>query len=365
MKVVLTTSIARGGPIEQALILAKGLIAQGVEVDAVAGFPEVAQRFAEVGATSSLIPLRRIVDPVQAARIYKLSSGADVVHAHDRRTGLWLRLGPRPRRAGLRVYTAHGIADPYLPPPVGSENPSLRDRLAYPVVDAALCRRADAVVVPSKSVADDLVARLNFPSDRMTVIPNGVEVERYADLGRDGELVGTLSRIDGFKALDVFVAAVELLRQTHRSARFVCYGDGPDEDQLRTLVSERGLDPILELPGHTPAGTALGSLKIYVLCSIWENAPIALLEAMAARVPVVATAVHGIPEIVDESTAQLIPPGDPHALAGAIARLLDDPALAERQASAAYDRVRTRFSSDANAAAMLALYERLLTDRAR
>ena len=84
-----------------------------------------------------------------------------------------------------------------------------------------------------------------------------------------------------------------------------------------------------------------------------------VLEAMAACVPVVATRVGGVPEIATEGTAELVEPGDPAAMAAAIARVLDDPALARRHTDAAREQVRQRFSAEANAEATLALYERL------
>jgi glycosyltransferase involved in cell wall biosynthesis len=363
MKVILTTSIERGGPIEQSLILAKSLQRQGIEVGAVCGSPAVADRFNRAGARAWVIPLRRTFDPLHAARLYRVCSGWDVVHAHDRRAGLWLRLGPRPRRSGVRIYTAHGVPDPYLPPPVGTDSPSLRDRLAYPVLDAALCRRADVVVVPSHSVATDLSSRLNFPRDRIAVIPNGVQVEEFDALDGDRALIGTLSRFDAFKALDVFVDAAAVLIRDRPDLRFAMFGTGPDEARIRRRVDEHDLASVIQMPGYVAARDALAKLRVYVLPSYWENAPIALLEAMASGVPVVATRVHGIPEIVDEGSAQLVDPGDPAGLAEAILRLVDDPELAQRQASAARRRVAERFSSHVNGKAMADLYALALRQR--
>jgi glycosyltransferase involved in cell wall biosynthesis len=109
-----------------------------------------------------------------------------------------------------------------------------------------------------------------------------------------------------------------------------------------------------------PAAEALARLRVFVLCSHMENAPMALLEAMAAGIPAVATAVGGVPEIVTNGTAQLVPPGDDAALAAAIGRLLDDSELSRRQAEAGRRLVRERFAAGATADATLALYERLV-----
>ena len=109
-----------------------------------------------------------------------------------------------------------------------------------------------------------------------------------------------------------------------------------------------------------PARDALSRLAVLVLSSWMENAPLAVLEAMAAGVPVVATRVGGVPELVPEGAGQLVAPGDPAALAAAIARLLDDPALADAQAAAARAHVVRTGGADAMVERTLALYEDLL-----
>ncbi|MFN2617716.1 MAG: glycosyltransferase, partial [Thermoleophilaceae bacterium] len=105
-------------------------------------------------------------------------------------------------------------------------------------------------------------------------------------------------------------------------------------------------------------------LRIFVSSSWMETFGLSLAEAMAAGVPAVATRVGGVAELADDESAQLVAPGDPDALAGAILRLLDEPGLAERQAAAARKRVAERFSASEAARRTLELYERLLAGRA-
>ena len=109
-----------------------------------------------------------------------------------------------------------------------------------------------------------------------------------------------------------------------------------------------------------PAEHALRSMRVFALSSHMETSGIALLEAMAAGVPAVATRVGGVPEIAVDGTARLVEPNDPAALAEAIERLLSDDGLARRQAEAARAWVRAGFTSEATAEATLQLYERLL-----
>jgi glycosyltransferase involved in cell wall biosynthesis len=333
----------------------------GVDVDAVVGTAQLAERYAAAGARVGLIELRHPGDLFGAARLARFARGADVVHAHDRRTGLWVRLGPRPRPSGLRIYTAHGIPFEFHPPPVGRERPGLRATLAYRGLDAGLAPRADATIVPSRALAEDLATRLGYPRERLVVVPNGIPVGPPPPAR--GTLVGTLSVHEPFKGLDVFLRAAARLAPDRPALRFALYGTGSQTGELRGLAAGLGLDGRVELPGFRPSAEALGRLGVYVLSSYWENAPMALLEAMAARVPVVATAVHGVPEIVDESTARMVPPGDPAALAGAIAAALDDAEGTAVRVAAARERVERQFSAAANGQAILALYERLLAAR--
>jgi len=362
MKVVIVTSIERGGPIEQSLLLARGLARMGASVLVTCANEELAERFGRDGVRALVAPLAHQADAAGAARVWRLARGADVVHAHDRRAGLWVRIGPRPRKGGLRVYTAHGIPGPYLPAPVGPPRPGLRATVLYRGLDAGLCARVDAVVVPSRAVAEDLRRRLGYPAHKLHVIANGIEFPPPQGAG-GGELIGTLSVLEPFKGVDVFLRAVALLAARHPEWRFATFGAGSDEARLRELARELGIDARVERPGFVPGAQALERLRVYVLASYWENAPMALLEAMAAGVPVVATAVDGVPEIVDESVAQLVPAGDPAALAAAIERVCADHALRERLVRAARARVQERFTAQRNATLTYELYERLLAAR--
>jgi glycosyltransferase involved in cell wall biosynthesis len=361
VNVVLVTSLERGGPLEQALVLAQALASSGVSVRMVCASQELAARVDAAGAEPAVIPLRYPLDAIAAVGIRRFARGADVVHAHDRRSGLWIRLLP-PARPAVRVYTVHGLPDPYLPPPAGPARPGLRARFAYRGLDAWLCRRADALVVPSQAMARILEERLGFPGRRMTVIPNGVPPARSR--AGHGTLIGCVSVLEPVKALDVFLRAGAALARRRADVRLGLFGTGSDLARLLALSAELGLEDRLEAPGHVPTVDALARLRIFVLCSYMENAPMSLLEAMAAGIPVVATNVGGVPEIVSDGAGLLVPAGDEAALAGAIESLLDDPSRAREIGEAGRRRVLERFSAGANVQATRRLYERLLEARA-
>ena len=358
MKVVLVTSLERGGPLEQALTLAAGLTARGADVRMICASANQADRAESSGAEPVVLPLRRPLDMSSGLRLRRLFSDADAVHAQDRRSGLWLRMRP-PRRPAVSIYTLHGLPDPYLPPPVGPPRPGMRATLAYRGLDAWLARRVDALVVPSGALARVFSERLGFPAQRMRVIPNGVAVPE-PPRASGGGLVGCISVLEPVKALDVFLCAAARLARERRDVGFALFGTGSEEARLRALAAELGLADRLEAPGHIPAPDGLARLAVFVLPSYMENCPMSLLEAMAAGVPVVATRVGGIPEIVSDGTGVLVPAGDEGALSDAIAGLLDDPDRSASVAAAGRRRVIDHFSADVNADATLRLYEDLL-----
>jgi glycosyltransferase involved in cell wall biosynthesis len=356
VRVALLSTLDRGGPVEQALLLSGGLVARGVAVRAVCAFPEVAARFAATGADAVLVPNGGPHDVRAAGAMMRAARGCDVVHGHDRRANLWLRIAPRPRRGASRVITVHGLPDPYHPPPIGTETHDLRTRLAYRGLDAGLCRRADAIVAPSRMIAGELVARLGYPAGKLVVVPNGVVPPAFRE-DRDGA-VGMLALLVALKGVDVFLRAAAQLGD--RGWPLIVFGDGPERAALLALADELGLGERVAFPGFVGSAQALEQLRVLVIASYAENAPMNLLEAMAAGVAVVTTTVGGIPEIADEQVAQLVAPGDPAAIAAAVDRLMSDDDLRRRQVRAARARVEERFTAAANAEAIHGLYERLL-----
>jgi glycosyltransferase involved in cell wall biosynthesis len=329
LRIALVTSLPRGGPVEHAILLARELRRLGHEVRAVCATGALAERFGDAVE----LPLRPGADLAGAAALRSFLRGFDVVHAHDRRSALWTRLLPRPP---VLVQTVHGLPDPYLP----SGRPGWRDVLAYRGLDAKLAHRCDAVITPTAFMREQLVRRLGYPP--VEVVWNGVEVPDEPLAG--GEAVGTLSVLEPVKDIDTFLDAAALF-----DAPIRVYGAGSEAERLSRRV---------ELQGHVPAAEALRSLRVLVISSVMENAPMSMLEAMAAGVPVVATTVGGIPELAPPGTAILVPPRDPRALADGVRRLLDDPGLARAQAARAREHVRAHLSAEGMARHVEAIYER-------
>ena len=358
MNVALVTSIPAGGPVTHAVLLARELARDGVRVRAIACSEELAARFEAVGAEPRVLPLQPGLDVRGARALWRACRGADVVHSHDRRSGLWARLGPRPRRGGVRVHSLHGLPEPYLPPPAGPERPGLRAMVLYGGVERGLAARADALVVPSAAAADVLAARLRYPRSRLQVVPNAVDPVPAVPAG--GELVGTIAALEPVKGLEVFLRAAALVREARPAQRFAVAGDGPLLEPLRAQAAALGLDGAIEFPGYVASADVLPRLAVFALASHMETSGIALLEAVAAGVPAVATRVGGIPESVPGGDVELVAPDDPPALAGAILRVLDDPAGARERAARAREAVRRDSGPRRTAELMTAVYERAL-----
>jgi glycosyltransferase involved in cell wall biosynthesis len=354
MRVLQVTSLAQGGPVAHSLVLARGLVDLGATVEAVCVDEETASRFEERGAAAHVLPLRSAVDLRGGGRLRRHAAPFDVVHAQDRRSGLWSRVWRR-RKGQARLYTLHGLPDPFLPAPVGSGQLRLRDRLAYRGIDAYLARRTDAVIAPSTFIAEEVVERLRYPRERIVAIPNGVEPPAPSPPGR---LVGTVSTLDPVKGLDSFLRAAAAVHEREPDVRFAIFGEGPDRERLQALRDDLGLQQVVKLAGHVPFAQALSQLQVYVLCSLLENCPMSLLEAMAAGKPSVATRVGGVPEVADDAVL-LVPPADPAALAQAILTLLRNPDQATELGQRGRGRVLSRFTAAENARQVMNLYEKV------
>lgn len=355
MRVTLVTTLHRGGPLEHARLLASELVVGGADVRAVVASEVVAEGFAAVGA-----------DPVVATgrtgwvrAVQRACRGAAVVHSHDRRSAVWTLTRPGRAKGPARVHSLHGLPDAFLPLP-RNRAPSVRDRLAYRVVEPSLLHRADAVVVPSRAVAD-LAARLGHDQNLMTVVPNGVDVPAQPP-ATVGARVGAIGALEPIKGVDVFLRAVAIVHAADPAQAFVISGDGSQRPALGSLAAELGVAGAVSFAGHEPASVALARLRVLVVSSHFESGPLVILEAMAAGIPVIATSVGGIPEQAPPCAIVLVEPNDPAALAAAIQATLADPAAAADRARSAHRYVLAERSAADCARAMEAVY-RLAIDR--
>lgn len=226
-------------------------------------------------------------------------------------------------------------------------------RLAY--------RTAHRIVANSRAAADRLRLE-NVPADRIVVVPNGVDGRLPPRKPKKRPwVILTVARLRSEKTVDVAVEAMARLPAGHKAVELWIAGDGPERARLQALVSERQLADRVSFLGHREdVPELLRQADAFVLSSRTEGSPNALLEAMAAGLPCVATNVGGVPELIEHGrTGLLVPPDDPDTLARALAGLLSVPERAVAMGDAA--RAATAdFSFDRMARRFEAIYEQEL-----
>lgn len=264
----------------------------------------------------------------------------DVVHTHGYRSDVLH--GPVARSLGLpTVTTVHGFT-----------GGGWKNRL-YETLQRRAFRRCDAVVAVSRPLAVEL-ADSGVPEERLHTIPNawtrpvefleGAEARRVLDVPADAFSIGFVGRIDRVKGADVFVEAVGRVEDPVTA---VLIGTGPSRPELMERARALGMSGRIRWPGSVDrAARLMKAFDLLVLSSRSEGTPMVLLEAMAAGVPLAATVVGGVPDVVGEGEATLVPPEDPGALADAIRGIMEDPEGAARRARRARERLRCEFGAD-------------------
>jgi glycosyltransferase involved in cell wall biosynthesis len=178
-----------------------------------------------------------------------------------------------------------------------------------------------------------------------------------------------IGRLAGVKGLTVLFAALEQLLPEFPQMRLTLIGDGPERAQMEREAKARGLEKVVAFAGYKSQDEVAAILResdVLVLPSFAEGVPVVLMEAMASGIPVVATRIAGIPELVEDGVAGLlVSPGDETALAQAMARLLNDPALCSRMGQAGQNKIIADFNLEKEAKWLAELFEAYAGDGKR
>ena len=307
-----------GGSERHLLTILPALAARGVEVtfvglDVAAAAPD--PFYEELGRQS--VPFMRTSSSARLMRAVRRLR-PDLVHTHLVHADV---LGALAAGRGALVSTKHND-DPFRTGP-----------LRY--VERLLARRADRVICITEALARFHRERVGLPAAKLTVVHYGLDKlpepwpggAAGPNLPEDARILLAVSRLTAQKGLDVALHALAALRRDHPSAVLVVLGEGPKREQLANLAAELGIADAVHLPGRV--GDVAGWYRradLLVHPARWEGFGLALLEAMVAGLPVVASRVSSIPEIVlDGVTGLLVPPDDPEALAAAVDRTLREP----------------------------------------
>ena len=313
---------------------------------------EVARVASSFGIPVEVVPCRGRFDvrTVGTIRALLTAHNITVVHTHGYKADLYGFAASAGRRVGL-VSTCHNWPDKRL---------SMR---AYAAVDRLILRAFDQIGSPSKPVIE-LLHKSGVSETRLTYIPNGVDEVRFSPARteshhRSGCTVGFVGRLVAEKGGAVLLEAAAAIVRERPLTRFVFVGDGPIRAEWEGRAAELGLSETVSFLGvRSDMPYVYSTFDLLALPSFDEAMPMTLLEAMACGLPVVATAVGSVAELVaHEKTGLLVPPCDAHSLSEAIARLIDSAELRAVMGSAARAEVARRFSSRVTASRYVALYE--------
>lgn len=281
----------------------------------------------------------------------------DVVVAYGMRATLLVRVLvrlARPRPAF--VCGVRGLLVTEAPSPTAGK---ARFALA---LERMLSRLVDVYDANSRG-ALAILASHGVDARRLRYIPNGVDVTRWASPNgaRPGAaVVACVARFTPIKRHRDLVEAIARLRADGLDVRAVLAGDGPTRPAVEALLRDHGLADAVSLPGSLDSGQVAALLheaSVFCLASGWEGMPGAVLEAMAAGLPVVGTRVNGIEDVVEDGvTGRLVPPGNPEALADALREVLADPERAQAWGEAGRRRVAEHFTIEGMVRAKEQLY---------
>lgn len=242
------------------------------------------------------------------------------------------------------------------------------DRSAYWQL-RALAQGVDRYLAVSRDIARELVEQLGWPEEKVEVVYNAVDLARVEVAAPPGlreqlgggetrPLVLTPARLDAQKGHRVLFEAIAQVPD----AVFVLAGEGPEREPLEALAAQLGIDKRVRFLGRRDdVPQLLAACDVFALPSLYEGSSLAVLEAMAAGVPVVSSAIGGTDELIDDgSSGLLVPPGDAEELAAALRRLLGDAGLRDALAAQARERVERDLTRERMAARVTGVYRELL-----
>ncbi len=298
------------------------------------------------GVPTESLGLTRAPRPADAARLAKIitEQRPDVVHAVMYQAIQLCRL------AKSKVPFAFKL--------VSSPRVHYRTRSLWTLlIDRTLKNRDDLLIAECESSREFLVQRLGYAPSKVLTIRNGVDLAGWPvskvdrqkrrmelRLGAGDLLVGAVGRLDKQKGFSTLIEAMARLKQT--DLRCVILGEGPERSHLEALIRKHELEKHVRLYGERPdiAGW-LSAFDIACLPSLWEGLPNSLLEAMALGLPVIASAVDGVPEVVENGkTGALVPPASPAALAKALKELAENPERRAALGAAAHAAILEKFT---------------------
>ena len=367
-----------GGPALHVIHLSAGLVGRGFETRLIVGNTEEHEGdFLDLaksrGVNLTVLPeLGRAIRPRNDLRallkLYRLirHERPEIVHTHTAKAGVLGRIAARAARVPVVLHTYHGHALSGYFNPVTSA--------LFRQIETALAPASSVLLTVSQSVKDDLVRLRVASASRVRVLPLGLDLEplsgrlpwgslrREAGWPERARVVGIVGRLVPIKNVDTFIEAATRVAAVSADVRFAVVGDGEDRSRLETQAASALGDKVRFFGWRKNMAAVFGDLDLAVNTSLNEGTPVALIEALAAARPVVATAVGGTPDLLEGGRfGTLVPSGSPTAVARAILAALEAPEVALRMATAGQAMVLKRYSVSRLLDDMTALYRELLS----
>ena len=329
----------------------------GIICDAAKGISEVEEKLRQLRKFCALgvfrVPMSRMlsvrdITAFAAIRRHVLRLQPHVLHGHGSKGGAFARLMSRETNR-VAIYTPHGGALHYTwHKPPGT---------LYLALERFLRRRSDGLAFESEFGAHAYQRKLGAPFCPSIVVPNGLHHADFVPLEErakpyDAAFIGELRKIKGVSTLIEAVAKIA----SKRPFRLAIAGTGRDETAFRAQVTASGLDNNVDFLGYKEAREVFALARMVVVPSHAESFPYVVLEAIAAGCPVVATDIGGIPEIFGPHRGALVQAADADALAIAMRKTSERPALAIAQSADLRERVRRIYSSAAMARQITGFY---------
>lgn len=355
----------RGGPVDHAVDVAVELARTGHESHLVGPAGERMAAAARRGVATHAVEVRSKTDLAGASAVAGVIARVrpDVVHLQDRRAGLVGR-ALSARRSLPSVYTLHGVPDRLaglVPGNLDTTSSRWRDRTSYLTLERLLATtRRSAVVAPCEALADYLRDHVGVRPERVHTVHNGVGAEWLSPTpGRSDAAAGPV-RATWLGVMQPVKRVPDLVRALARvpGTELELVGDGPERGRIEAVVTSSGVTDRVRFAGfRDDPAPFLRDADVFVMPSAAEACPMALLQAMASRVPVIASRVGGVPEIVRDCVdGLLVRPGSVAELTEAIRCLSTDAALRRRLGTAARERVASRFRLEHSVRSLLEVY---------
>ena len=329
------------------------------------GGGDLIDRMSNAGARVFLLAKRRRGDVTTITKLANLINvtRADVLHLHDSSGMFWGTLAHG--LCGRRIPIVRTVHNPYMP----AAMPWL-----FRAMYARLTKRARRVICVSEAVRLSFVRAFPELADRFVTLPNGIRMQDYEKLPPRHEcrarfhlapgerLIGTVGRMSPVKNHKLLIEAFSRVREKAPGVNLAIIGEGELRAKLGDYAADLGVSESVSLVKETKLiDHFYGALDVFVLSSDSDGMPLTLLEALASGVPVVATEVGGIPEVVESgATGYLVPKGSAEFLAKRIVELLQDPAKAQAMAIAGRAMVRERFPAEKMVAGIEKIYDEVL-----